>query len=267
MTATLIVTTYNRPDALALVLRSAMDQQRPPNEIVVADDGSSAETRQKVQALAMNSPIPIRHVWQEDRGFRAAMVRNRAVAASSGEYLIFTDGDMVLHPAFVADHLRFAQKGFFLQGGRVLLDSTTTQKVLKEGRIRFNPLYPGLGNRFNAWHMPLFCRFFARPNHSLRGIRTCNFSLLRSDFLAVNGFDNRFVGWGREDSELVLRLYHYGLKRKNLKMCAIAYHLHHHEYDRAALPENDRRLEATRNSRKIRCEEGIDRFLKEGASQ
>lgn len=260
MSAALIVTTYRRPDALALVLRSALRQHKIPDEILVADDGSGEETARCIRATAQNSPIPIRHIRHEDLGFRAAMIRNRAAAASSAEYLIFIDGDMLLHPDFISDHLRFAQKGFFLQGGRVLLDPSMTQNALREGRLNFAPSNPGLGNRLNAWRFPALCRLFARPNRSMRGIRTCNFSLHRSDFFAVNGFDNRFVGWGREDSELAVRLYNNGMKRKNLKFCAVAYHLYHNENDRATLPENDRRLLQSVEKKTVRCEEGVETF-------
>lgn len=261
MNAALIVTTYRRPEALKLVLRSALQQHRVPEEILVADDGSGEETARCIETLAGKSPIPIRHIRQEDLGFRAAMIRNRAAAASTADYLIFIDGDMLLHPDFISDHLRFAQKGFFLQGGRVLLDPSATRNALKEGRLKFSFSSPGLGNRLNAWRFPALCRLFARPNRSMRGIRTCNFSLYRSDFFSVNGFDNRFVGWGREDSELAVRLYNNGMKRKNLKFCAVAYHLYHKESDRGPLPENDRRLLQSVENKTIRCEEGVEAYL------
>ena len=88
MRASLIVTTYNRPDALHLVLQSVLQQTVPPAEIIVADDGSGADTAETVGRFAKTSPIPVKHVWQEDQGFRAAQSRNRALAAAQGPYMV-----------------------------------------------------------------------------------------------------------------------------------------------------------------------------------
>jgi len=263
VTLSLIVTTYNRPDALELVLESALAQSRQPDEIVVADDGSGEETRRVVERAAKTGEVPIRHAWQEDRGFRAAMSRNRAVAMSGGEYIVMVDGDMVLHPDFIADHLAAAERGLFIQGGRVLLDERATREAIEAKRIRFGLFSPGLLNRKNSLRSPLLSSLFSTQSLSLTGVKSCNFALFRDDLVAVNGFDNRFVGWGREDSEFAARLLHAGMVRKNLKFAAVAYHLYHPESPRASLPENDRRLRETVETKRIRCDDGIDRFFKE----
>jgi glycosyltransferase involved in cell wall biosynthesis len=263
LTVSLIVTTYNRPDALRLVLKSALAQYHLPDEIIIADDGSKETTYKTIEALAIQSPVPLLHVWQQDKGFRAAMIRNRAIAAATGDYIVMIDGDMVLHPYFISDHLDAAETGTFIQGGRVLLTPEATEHAIKQERIIFSPFSSGIKNRKNALHYPLLCRYFCQPNHSMHGIKTCNFALFRSDIHAVNGFDNDFVGWGREDSEFAARLFNAGLTRKNLKFAAIAYHLYHPESPRNSLPENDRRLQHSIDEKRVRCENGIDRFLKE----
>ena len=268
MTCTLLISTYNRPDALKLVIESALNQKHLPDEIVIADDGSTEETRNTIEKLQRKSPIPILHAWQPDEGFRAAMARNRALAMSCGDYVVMIDGDMLLHPYFIYDHLSLAKEGTFLQGGRILLSSLQTQKVVK-GEADFPHLFsPGISNRLKTLHLPRLAKLIAKnKSQSLKGIRTCNLSLFRRDILRVNGFDNRFVGWGREDSEFVARLYNAGTKRRNLKFSGIAYHLYHLESDRTALAENDKILENSIQENLIKCKDGIDTFIKKSSNK
>ncbi|MCF6201578.1 MAG: glycosyltransferase family 2 protein [Hydrogenimonas sp.] len=263
MKISLIITTYNRPDALKLVLKSATLQKRTPDEIVIADDGSTKETKKLIESMGKNSPVPILHAWQEDSGFRAAMARNRAIALSSGEYIVMIDGDMVLHPSFIEDHLSAAEPGCFVQGGRVLLDENATKEAISSGKIDFSIFSKGIDNRKNMIRCNLLKSLFSSKNRSLKGVRTCNFALWRSDILRANGFDNSFVGWGREDSEFAARLLNGALLRKNLKFAAIAYHLYHKESERAGLPKNDDILRRTIEEKRSRCEDGIDRFIEE----
>ncbi len=259
----MIVTTYNWPEALDLTLQSLLYQSRSPDEVIVADDGSKESTARTVAKFAEKAPFPVIHSWQEDSGFRLAMSRNRAIAKAKGEYIIVVDGDLILHPDFVKDHLAHAQKKLFLQGGRVLLGPAVTEKIFN-GQIHPQELSifsSDIKNRKNALRSRWLCKLFSKTSTSLKAIKGCNFSLFKDDILDVNGFDNEFVGWGREDSEFVARLYHNGIKRKNLKFCAVAYHLYHPENERAALEKNDRRLAATLAEKKIRCKDGIDRFI------
>jgi len=261
MAASLIVTTYNRPDALALVLAAATNQTVPPTEILVADDGSGPETGELVRRLAAGSATPIRHLWQEDQGFRAARCRNMAIAAATGDYLIFIDGDMVPTRDFVADHLQMARPGCFVQGSRVLVDQKATARVLKEGWRESGLFSPGLGNRKNLLRFPLLARILLHPSTSDHGIRTCNFACWRRDAIAVNGFNEDFHGWGREDSEFAVRLLNAGAKRINLKFMARAFHLHHPEAEREKLAANDAILEQARIEKKTRCDRGVNLHL------
>ena len=263
MTVSVIVTTYNWPEALNLTLQSLLHQSRLPDEVIVADDGSKNGTAQAVENFANKAPFPFIHSWQEDRGFRLAMSRNRAIAKAQGEYIIVIDGDLILHPHFVEDHLKHASPKHYLQGGRVLLGPQISQKIFNRSfdPKRLSIFSPDIKNRKNALRSSLLSTLFSTTSQSLKAIKGCNFSLFKDDILEVNGFDNEFVGWGREDSEFVARLYHNGIKRKNLKFCAVAYHLYHPENERAALEKNDRRLAATLAEKKIRCKDGIDRFI------
>ncbi len=263
MTVSLVVTTYNRPDALELVLKSALAQTRRPDEILVADDGSGQDTAETVARIARQSPIPVKHIWQEDDGFRAAQSRNRAIAAAKSDYIVLIDGDMLLDPSFIADHAAVALKGRLIQGSRVMLTEARTEEILNRAVLPDLSCFSrGIKKRLSA----LRCRTLAkyagkRGSHSHKGIKSCNMGFFRSDALAVNGFNNDFVGWGREDSEFAARCFHSGMKRHNLKFAGVAYHLWHHEAERTSLPQNDVLLQAVLEEKQTRCENGVDVFL------
>lgn len=128
---TLLVSTYNRPDALSVSLDSMRYQTLMPDEIVIADDGSTEDTRETIEEIKKTFPIPIIHVWQEDKGFRKTKILNKAVAKSTGDYIIEIDGDAFAHPHFIEDHMRLAQKGIYVKGGRVNLNEQLTEEVCK----------------------------------------------------------------------------------------------------------------------------------------
>ena len=270
MSVSLIITTYNRPDALALVLKSALAQTRLPQEIIIADDGSDRRTTEVVGKFTQASPVPVKHTWQKDDGFRAAESRNRAIAAAASDYLIIIDGDMVLDPSFIADHISVAKKGRLIQGSRVILGKERTEDILSCPGLPLPELSfssNGVKKRLSALRLPAFAKLAARHgNRKHKGIKSCNMGIFRDEALAVNGFNNDFVGWGREDSEFVARCYHNGMKRHNLKFAGTAYHLWHREAERTALPHNDALLQAALNEKKTRCERGVNEFLETQAA-
>lgn len=261
LSTSLVVTTYNRPDALALVLESALRQSVPPLEVIVADDGSRPETRALVEAVAARAPIPVRHCWQPDDGFRAAAIRNKAFAMAGGQYLVMVDGDIVLHRDFVKDHQRAARRGTFVQGSRVILSEATTAAALAARRIDFGPATPGVRNRLNTLHWPALSRLASYRSADIFRVRSANLACWREDVVRVNGFDEDFVGWGREDSEFVARMQHAGVVKLHLKFAALGYHLFHPEASRQALPRNQAILDRCLASRAVRCEHGLDRHL------
>lgn len=261
MRLSLIVTTYNRPDALGLVLKSALSQRRAPEELVVADDGSQGETRALVEEVARRAPFPVRHCWHEDRGFRLAEIRNRAIAMVQGTYLVMVDGDLVLDPCFLLDHVQAARPGRMVQGGRVMLSEAVTRDALSSGRIEFGPFEPGTRNRKNAVRNRFLSALASHRSRDPYRVRGANLAFWREEVVRVNGFDEQFVGWGREDSEFVARMQYAGMERLNLKFAAVAYHLWHAEASRALLPRNQEILERTLLTRATRCASGIDRHL------
>jgi glycosyltransferase involved in cell wall biosynthesis len=262
LSTSLVITTYNRKDALELVLRSALAQIEPADEIIVADDGSREDTRELVLALAAGAAVPVRHCWHEDRGFRLAEIRNRAIAMARGDYVIMVDGDLVLAPEFVRDHRRAARRGRWVQGGRVMLGEETTRDALQRGRIAFGPFGRGTRNRKNAIRSVLLSRLASHKSDAVYRVRGANLAFWRDDVVRVNGFCEDFVGWGREDSEFAARMLHAGIARLHLKFAAVGYHLWHPEAARQMLERNQEILERTLASRASRCENGLDRHLR-----
>ena len=198
MKVSLITTTYNWPEALELSLLSALNQRVLPDEILIADDGSTDDTRKLIEKIAAFAPIPVIHCWQEDKGFRPATSRNKAIAKARGEYIILTDGDMVLQSRFVRDHLFCAAPGTYIQGSRVILSEERTQDMLKTGDITLYFFSRGVENRKNSLRSEWLSKVFSTKNNFVDGIKACNCSFWRKDALVVNGFNEDFVGWGRE---------------------------------------------------------------------
>jgi glycosyltransferase involved in cell wall biosynthesis len=267
MRHSLVLTTYNRPDALRLVLESALHQTVMPGEVIVADDGSTDPTAAVVRGLAprfAERGVALRHVWHPDEGFRAAAIRNRALAVAGGEYILLIDGDCVLHRDFVRSHLRFARAGRLVQGTRVLLSEARTRQALANGEIRFGAFERGVGNRLNALPMRWLSPLVPSSSDPLRGVRSCNMGFWLADAERVNGFDERFVGWGREDSEFVARLVNAGVRRRKLKFGGIMYHLWHPERPRDALEANDELLESVRRAGSVWTDDGMGKYRMRG---
>lgn len=264
MKTSLIVTTYNWKEALNLVFRSIARQDEMPDEVLIADDGSREDTAELVREWAGRLPVPVRHIWQEDDGFRLARSRNRAIAAARGDYIIIIDGDMVLNRHFVADHKRVARPGYFVQGVRLLTKPRMGKKMLKEGILDLGFFAPGikrrrhtLRNRFLSWLV------FQHVRTDQKAIRGSNQAYWKSDLLRVNGFDEQMVGWGREDNEIAARLYHCGIRRRNLKFAALTIHLFHRLRNSTGENPNDKYLRETLERRVTRCRLGVDQHLLE----
>jgi glycosyltransferase involved in cell wall biosynthesis len=260
-----IVTTYNREDALEAVLSALSGQTDREFEVVVADDGSRPTTAALIERWKGRLGVPLSHAWQADRGFRAAEIRNRALLAARGDYCIFLDGDCIARADFVATHRRLAERGWFVTGNRVLLSRELTAAVLREGVLPqtwnlaqwINRRAQGGVNRLAAvLRLPLGPLRKLRPGQWL-GARSCNLAVWRSDLELVDGFDASFRGWGREDSDLLIRLLHSGVRRKDGRFATGVIHLWHEEEDRSQLDANDARLDAVQRSDRVRAQAGM----------
>lgn len=260
-----IVTTYNRPDALGAVLRGLAHQTDHHFEVIIADDGSGPETEQVINDHAAVTGLAIAHVWQPDHGFRAAESRNRAALRSRGAYCIFLDGDCIPRRDFVARHRALAELGFFVTGNRVLLSPALTDRILRErieaehwGMVALvrERLTGGINRLAPALHLPLG-PLRKLNDHEWEGARSCNLAIWRRDLYKVDGFDAAFSGWGLEDSDIIVRLTRAGVCRKDGRFATGVLHLWHPESDRSALPRNRRRLDAVIDDDRIRALQGL----------
>jgi glycosyltransferase involved in cell wall biosynthesis len=261
MKLTLIITTYNWPESLLLVIESIRRQSTLPDEIIVADDGSNNKTKDLITNINKEFSMNIIHSWQKNNGFRAARSRNKAILKSSGDYLVLIDGDIILHPNFVKDHLDCAEPGYFIQGTRVLITKKGTIKILDGIKVSFSFFSWELKNRKNAINSKYLSLIFSGKKNNLQGIKSCNLAFYKKDCLNVNGFNNDFEGWGREDSEFVVRLINSGIKRKNVRFNANQFHLWHNENSRKTLDNNNKILNNAINNNKKWCKNGINSLV------
>lgn len=262
MKTSILVATYNWPDAFRLCLKSILSQRVLPDEIVIADDGSTAETSDVIRDITISSPVPVIHVWQEDDGFRLAQIRNKAIARCSGDYIIQIDGDLILHRDFVGDHIRFARRASFVSGSRVNLDQQLSSRLLGERSTTVSVFSKGTKNFLNGLHLPFLSAVY--ENHKKDDVfrlRGCNMAFWKEDLIAVNGYNEAMTGWGREDSELAVRLCNTGIEKRLIKFSAIVFHLYHHERSRESLNVNDSILQESICEKKSRCNQGLDAYL------
>jgi glycosyltransferase involved in cell wall biosynthesis len=266
LSCSLIVATYNWPAALNLCLQSVAQQTVLPKEVLIADDGSGEETRHLVERLQKDFPVPLIHVWQPDNGFQKTKILNQAIARAKEPYIVQVDGDVILHPKFIKDHLTVAAPGRFLAGGRINLSEENTKDVLANSTVFF-----GLkeilktSNLFNGLRSGFLRRLLA-DRYKLKGknkyyAKGCNMSFWRQDLLRVNGYNESYTGWGPEDSELAARLMNAGIKKRSLKMGGVQYHLHHTYVDASRKAINEELLRTTIQTNITYCAEGVDQYL------
>jgi glycosyltransferase involved in cell wall biosynthesis len=256
----LIVNTSDQPDYLFRVLRAVDVQSVSPDEVLLADDGSGEETRKVIAGWAAGKSYPTVHVWQKNEGFRRARILNQAIARTRGDYLVFQDGDTIPHPRFVEDHLKLARPDAFVQGHRALIKQQAAgwfglrdfnadrRRALWQGQLQ------GIKHAYR-WPRP-----WRRVRHDLRGVRGCNLGIWRKHLVQVNGYNEAFVGWGREDSELSVRLMNLGVQRLDVRGWALCFHLWHPPASRTSVPANDELLGQTQRSRSSRCRAGLDQY-------
>jgi len=261
MNCSLIICTYNWPEALDLVLTSALNQSVKPDEIIIADDGSNDLTSKLINTYSSKSDIPITHSWQDDDGCRIPKSRNKAIAKSNFDYIVMIDGDTVIHKDFIKDHLKYSKKGVYIQGSRVLLQEKITRFALRSNIFKPPSFFnKNLKNRLNILRFPILTYLMSfLKSQNIKRIRGCNFSVYKEDIIKVNGFNEEIPFWGREDSEFVQRLFNIGLKKQHLKFSGIQYHLFHKE--RSHNDVNDKILENTISNNLTRCSIGIDSYL------
>jgi glycosyltransferase involved in cell wall biosynthesis len=260
-----IVTTYNREDALDAALRALAHQSDENFEIVIADDGSRPETAEVIKGWKSRLPMPLKHVRHEHRGFRGGEIRNRGIHASAGEICIFLDGDCLAAADFIATHRRLHEPGWFVTGNRILLSREFTEAVLARGvaveewnffALLRQRLTGGVNRLLPALRLPLGpLRGLNRENWE--GAQTCNLAVARRDLDRIDGFDSAYTGWGLEDSDLVVRLLHAGVRRKDGRFATGVLHLWHPQNDRSQLPANQVKLDEVIGGTRVRALRGL----------
>jgi glycosyltransferase involved in cell wall biosynthesis len=259
MTLSLIINTFNQP-----VLRAVSQQCVLPDEVLLADDGSANETKTVFDRWRAERSFRCEHIWQEHQGFRRARILNQAIALARSDHLIFLDGDTIPHPRFIADHRLLAGESQFTQGHRALIERKAAiwfglHEFARDRSRAFRQLQlRGLKHAYR-WPWPL-----RRVRRDLRGVRGCNLAIWRSNLVRVNGYNEAFVGWGREDSELAVRLMNSGVRRLDVRGRALCYHLWHPPVSRDELVVNDELLAKAIREKSTRCELGLDRHLPTG---
>ncbi len=246
-----IVATYNWPEALRLCLLSLCAQTDTHYEIIIADDGSGAPTKEVIEEITRISQIPIKHVWQEDDGCRKTRIANLGIESSTGEYLVFIDGDCIAQPDFIAQHRKLAQNHFLITGSRILLSEELTKKLLHKKEWVFTEFKrQALIHRLNGDINKLLQLLIKRGDGNWRHfkrfiwrrIKGCNMSCWKVDALSIGGFDESLIGWAHEDADFVFRLEHSGVTRKSGAWATEVVHLFHRVRDQSLNDESVKRL-------------------------
>ncbi|RMB59424.1 glycosyltransferase [Dokdonia sinensis] len=261
MKTALLLSTYNWPEALELILKSIQIQTQAPDELVIADDGSTTETKDLIDTFRTQVSYPVNHIWHEDNGFQKSIILNKAVAAINADYIIQVDGDCILHNKFVADHIAFAKANQYLYGSRVNIKEEFAQSIVSEGKINFNLRSKQIKNKMRTIHSPVLSNFFKPQQKISKKLRGCNVSYWRSDFIAANGYNEDMTGWGKEDSEFILRLVNAGIKGRRLRYRGIVFHIWHKISSKQRLSINEDIQQETIAMNKTSCENGVNKYL------
>lgn len=264
MTVSLIISTYNWPEALHLCLQSLQYQSVKPDEVIVADDGSTGEIKEIIDNFRKNYKRKIKHIWHPDTGFKLAEIRNKAVAECISDYIIQIDGDVILHKDFIKDHKTFAQPNSFIKGRRVMIGKTKSENLLKHNSTAVSFLSADVKMREHGIRIPFYNKLFkSKEEKSADGVMGSNMAFWRKDFLAVNGYNNALKGWGAEDKELAQRFVNQGLVKRKIKFSAVQYHIYHPESDKSRHDQQVAEVEKLKETRSTHCENGFSQIEKD----
>lgn len=269
MRVSVILATYNQPRLLEMTLWGYAAQSHRNFEVLIADDGSTGETADTIRRLRKETGLEIHHVWHEHQGFRKCTILNRAIAAATADYLVFSDGDCVPRWDFLAQHVRHAREGCLLSGGCLRLPRGLTERITKDDILQRRVTRPAwlLRHGMNWSHKLLKLCFrpsIGRVLDALTPTRPTfnghNASAWRADVLRVNGYDERMV-YGGLDRELGERLMNLGVRPRQVRHRAVCLHLWHpRDYvTRQGWDQNDRIRDETRRQRHTWTPHGIEK--------
>jgi GT2 family glycosyltransferase len=268
--ASIVLATYQWPEALAMVLSALMQQSEKSFEVLIADDGSDDRTKKVIEEYKKRASFAIQHFWQENCGFRKCKILNQAIRVAKGETLIFLDGDCVPHKEFVAQHCALQDGKHYVAGRRVDLSKGFTQSLNPE-KIQKGELNGNFGGLLRLWidsrkaggsepfhraymvKNPIFRKVFGMER--VVDLKGCNFSVLKEHMLAIDGFDEQYEGYGREDTDVEIRLQNLGLKIRSAKNLCLQFHLWHEP--RAFTPVNEDLLAEVKTNKRIKAKKGL----------
>lgn len=264
-----IVTTHNWSNALKCVLEALIAQKTThPFEIIVADNGSGMETAKVVRALKNRVSIPILHIWHTNEGTSVAAIRNKAILAAEGDYLIFLNGDCIPRLNFIARHVALAEEKTFIVGNHVLLNRTFTVMALAE----MLPLHrwslwqwfiaclKGDCNRIMPFLTQPFNKFRLKMRSGWKGANGSNLGIWRQDILNINGWEENLVGSENENADLVFRLLRSGVRRKNGHFYIPVIHLWHPENNKIQERYKGAQLKFRKADTPINAEKGLSQY-------
>lgn len=265
MKVSLLISTYNWPEALDVCLKSVMAQKLLPDEILIADDGSTDTTKKIVEKYQQISKVPVIHIWHEDNGFELAKIRNKAIAKATGDYIVQIDGDLILHPYFIKDHKDFAKTNSFVRASRIYIDEELSKEKLKKADISINPFAKGITNFFSSFRIPVLWKKFEtgykNSGEERWEIHGCNMAYWKKDAIEVNGYNEDFKGWGPEDKEFVARLLNAGKEKRFLKLGGLVFHIYHRINQKENLKNNEILFDNAKKNNLKYCENGINQYL------
>ena len=259
----IVIAVYNWVGALNLVFKSIEKQSIFPNEIIIADDGSGQDIKNLINSFKKKSQLKVIHIWQKNMGFRKPMCLNKAIAKSVSEYIITIDGDMILHPKFIEDHLNFRRRNSFVNGMRAKISSEATIDMIENENHIVKTFDKRLKSKRYSLRNFFLCKLFSgkkifRKFYNFNG---CNMAFYRKDYIKVNGYNEDIVGWGRDESEFASRLINNNITRRDLRFNAVAYHLDHEGASRNRLNINHSIFLSTLKNKMKKCKNGINKYI------
>ncbi len=269
MKLSVIIAVYKDIEALNLMINALKKQTYKNFEVIVAEDNNSDEMKQYIKSI---NGIDVKHTFQEDLGVRKSRSQNNAILKSSGEYLVFLDGDMIPYTTFLEGHVSLAKDGYVLSGRRVNLDETFTKKF-RSGELDpeqlekhyFSMGLPLMFNKESRYEQGIYINpnsfiyktFIANRKRNVK-LLGCNFSCFKKDMVAINGFDESYGESSlSDDMDLDWRFKAYGLKFLSCKNVANAFHLYHKKQNNPTSKEKREMFLNNQKNNKYICDFGL----------
>lgn len=261
MKISVIIAFYKNLPFLDLVLSGLQRQDYDDFEVIIAEDDDAAATRAYIAKRSVEVPYVLKHVFQEDKGFRKNRILNEAVMAAEGSFLVFLDQDCIPHRKCLREYASAAKEGIALFGRRVMMNEKLTRKLVATGDRRLLSFYShvkhGSARKEDGIYLPFF-----RKSSKRNGIMGCNWGLLKQHVVEINGYDEDYVTAGvGEDVDIEWRLIANGVRLQSMKHRAIVYHLHHAAHYSPDAPVGYALLKEKRAAGRVYCSNGLDQHI------